>query len=98
IMKNILHNWDDKQCSLILENLRQAMPEGSKLLILEMVVPGPDISSYSKMVDIQMLATMPGGRERTRFEFDIMLQKSGFRLKRVIPTIAPLAILETVIE
>ena len=98
IMKNILHNWDDEQCRLILANLRKAMPKRSKLLILEMVVPGPEISSYSKMVDIQMLATMPGGRERTRQEFHSLLKKSGLSLKQIIPTIAPLSILETVGE
>ena len=98
IMKNVLHNWDDEQCCLILANLRKVMPKRSKLLILEMVVPGPDRSSYSKMIDIQMLAAMPGGRERTKPEFHSLLKKSGLRLKRIIPTIAPLSILETVGE
>jgi len=98
IMKNVLHNWDDEQCSLILSNLSRTMPDGSNLVILEMVVPGPNVPSYSKMVDIQMLATMPGGKERTRQEFEALLKKAGFRLKRIIPTIAPLSILETVRE
>ena len=98
LMKNVLHNWDDGHCSLVLGNLRKTMTKGARLLILEMVVPGPDIASWSKLVDIQMLATMPGGRERTRQEFETLLQKSGFRLKRVIPTIAPLSVLETVME
>ena len=98
LMKNVLHNWDDVQCYQILENLRNTMKKGSKLLILEMVVPGPGTSSYSKMVDIQMLATMPGGRERTSREFESLLRRSGLRLKRIIRTIAPLSILEAVGE
>ena len=98
IMKNVLHNWNDGQCCTILKNLHNTMKKGSKLLILEMVVPGPGISSYSKLVDIQMLSTMPGGKERTSREFEDLLRNSGFRLKRLIPTIAPLSILETVGE
>jgi hypothetical protein len=49
-------------------------------------------------VDIQMLSAMPGGRERTKEEFSLLLQKSGFILKRIIPTIAPLSILEAATE
>ena len=98
IMKNVLHNWDDATGSLILGNLRKTMPPQSRLLILEMVVPGPGKDSFSKLIDIQMLSTMPGGRERTRQEFEELLEKSGFSLRRIIPTIAPLSILETVGE
>ncbi|MCX6281309.1 MAG: methyltransferase [Bacteroidetes bacterium] len=98
IMKNVLHNWNDALCSRILENLGKTVSSGAKLLILEMVVPGPSVPSYAKLVDIQMLATMPGGKERTKQEFEVLLRQSGFRLNRVIPTIAPLAILETVRE
>jgi hypothetical protein len=98
LMKNVLHNWDDDRCSLILGNLRKTMPYHSLLLIFEMVVPGPGKDSFSKLVDIQMLSTMPGGRERTRQEFEELLKKSGFSLRRIIPTVAPLSILETVGE
>ncbi|MCX6285721.1 MAG: methyltransferase [Bacteroidetes bacterium] len=98
LMKNVLHNWDDEHCRIILGNLRKTMGKGSRLLILEMILPGPNIPSYAKMVDIQMLAIMQGGKERTRRNFETMLNNSGFRLRRIIPTIAPLSILETVGE
>ena len=98
IMKNVLHNWDDEQFSRILRNLRNTMAKGAVLLILEMVVPGPETASWSKLIDIQMMATMHGGLERTEQEFGSLLRRSGFSLKRTIPTIAPLSILETVGE
>lgn len=98
IMKNVLHNWDDERCSLILKNLRRNMNKGSRLLVLELVVPGAGVASYAKMIDIQMLSTMPGGRERTRKEYTALLAQSGLRLKRIIPTIAPLSILETSLD
>ena len=98
ILKNVLHNWDDEHCLRILNNLRNAVTGKPKVLILEMVVPGPGICSYSKMIDIQMLATLPGGRERTKIEFTTLLKNAGFHLNRIIPTIAPLSILEAVGE
>jgi len=98
LMKNVLHNWDDDRCINILENLKVSMVKDAKLLILEMIVPGPGVASYAKMVDIQMLSTMPGGKERTAAEFTTLLRKSGFRLRRIIPTIAPLSILEAASE
>ena len=98
LMKNVLHNWDDEQCVRILENLKVSMAKDAKLLVMEMIVPGPGIASYAKMIDIQMLSAMPGGKERTAGEFTILFQKSGFSLKRIIPTIAPLSILEAVTQ
>jgi len=98
IMKNVLHNWGDADCRVILSNLRKTMPAGAVLLILEMLVPKPGIGSYARLVDMQMLATMPGGIERTAAEFKTLLSQSGFRLKKIIPTIAPLSILMTVGE
>jgi hypothetical protein len=98
LMKNVLHNWDDEQCVRILENLKISMDKSARLLILEMIVPGPGLASYAKMVDIQMLSAMPGGKERTEEEYAILLGKSGFSLKRIIPTIAPMSILEAVTQ
>jgi len=98
LMKNVLHNWDDEHCNIILGNLKKTMVKSSCLLILEMILPGPNIPSYAKMVDIQMLATLPGGMERTKHEFETLLKSSGFRLNRVIPTIAPLSIMVAVEE
>lgn len=98
LMKNVLHNWDDEQCTRILGNLKASMGKGGRLLVLEMVVPGPGVASYAKMVDIQMLSAMPGGKERTETEYSLLMHKSGFRLMRIIPTIAPLSILEAVTE
>ena len=98
LMKNVLHNWDDEHGARILLNLGKTMIKRSTLLIIEMVIPGPNIPSFSKLVDMQMLATMPGGKERTAQEYEILLKKSGYRLKRIIQTITPLSILETVRE
>jgi len=94
ILKNVLHNWDDKNCVDILSSIRKVMPDKGKVLIVEMVVPEGNTASTAKMIDIQMLASMPGGKERTKKEFEAILLQSGLRLNHEFKTIAPVSILE----
>jgi hypothetical protein len=46
------------------------------------------------MIDIQMLATMRSGKERTRGEFQALFSAAGLKLVKIHPTIAPMSILE----
>jgi hypothetical protein len=63
---------------------------------MEAVIEADNQPAYGKMFDLQMLIGTDGGKERTRNEFESILNKSGFRIKRVIPTVSPFSILETV--
>jgi hypothetical protein len=94
ILKNIIHNWNDHKASELLGNIRKVMKDTSRLVIVEMVVPGGNTPSLSKLLDIQMMATMTGGKERTEGEFRQLLDKSGLSLTRIIPTLAPLSLIE----
>ena len=38
----------------------------------------------------------PGGRERTRSEFSSLLAGAGFNLAKIVPTGAPVSIIEAV--
>ncbi len=94
ILKNIIHNWGDEQSAVILSNIRNAMGPDGVLLIIEMVVPAGNVPSLAKLLDIQMMASMQGGRERTEMEYREILEKTGFTLTRIIPTIAPISLIE----
>jgi hypothetical protein len=37
---------------------------------------------------------MKGGKERTRKEYDTILTNAGLKINKVIPTIAPISIIE----
>ncbi len=96
LLMEIIHNWGDKEAIAILKAVRSAAPPLAKLLLIETIVPdgpGPD---WSKMLDIHMLALL-GGRQRTRQEYEALLDQSGFRLEREIDTDAGIAILEVAI-
>ena len=89
LMKMVLHDWNDEQCLQILGNCHKAMKPGSKLLVIDSVIPEEDSPHPGKYMDINMLA-MTGGRERTEREFATLFQKAGLKLTRVIHTHSPL--------
>ena len=91
----VLHDWDDDQAVRVLKNCRRAMPKTSKLLLLEMVVPSTGAADFSKLLDLNMMV-MTGGRERTSLEFNALLQRAGYRMTRIIPTLAPQSLIEAV--
>ena len=93
MMKHIIHDWDDESSIKILQNIRTAMNENGKVLIIEMVIPEGNEPHPSKALDILMLV-MEGGKERTRNEYRKLLDASGFRLARIIPTKSPYSVIE----
>jgi hypothetical protein len=54
--------------------------------------PGPH---WSKTLDVNMLALL-GGKQRTRGEYETLLDKAGFSFEREIDTGADISILEAV--
>jgi len=98
IMSHILHDWSDEECVQILKNVRQSITDDGRLLVVEMVVPNNNDFSFSKWMDIDMMIMYPAGRERTEAEFFEMFQLAGFRLTRVVPTTAPVSVIEGVVR
>jgi hypothetical protein len=96
IMKHIVHDWDDERATQILRNCHNAMRPDGRVLIVEAVIPPGNAAHFGKLLDLEMLALTPRGRERTRAEFQDLLQRSGFRLKRIIATETHLSVVEGV--
>jgi hypothetical protein len=95
MMSHVIHDWSEDQCLLILANCHRAMAPGSRLLLIESVLPEGSTFHPAKMLDITML-TLAGGQERTEAEYRELLQKAGFKLTRIIPTEAAVSIVEAV--
>jgi hypothetical protein len=93
VLKFILHDWNDEESVRLLKNSRAAMAPGGRLLVMEVVVPdgaGPD---FSHVMDLNMLV-MTGGMERTAGEYEALLGRGGYRLKRIVPTASPFSVIE----
>jgi hypothetical protein len=93
LLCGVVHDWDDGHAIAILKNCRKAMANDGRVLIVEMIVPEDDSASFSKLLDLNMLV-MTGGRERTEREFRSLLDAANYRLRRIIPTLAPQSIIE----
>jgi hypothetical protein len=93
VLKSVLHNWDDEAAASLLRSCRRAMRGHARLLIAERVVPIDNAPSEAKLFDINMLV-IAGGRERTEADYRSLLERKGVNLVRVIPTKAPLSLME----
>jgi hypothetical protein len=93
IMKNILHDWNDESCLVILRNVAMTMPSDSRLLIIDPYVAEGNKPSFGKMTDMLMMTAL-GGKERTRDEFRILLDQAGFRILKIQRTISQLILIE----
>jgi cyclopropane fatty-acyl-phospholipid synthase-like methyltransferase len=95
LLVNILHDWEDETCRLILENLARVMNTGSRLLIVEYLIePGQEFS-VAKLLDIEVLV-MGGGRERTVEEYKALLSSAGIKLTTTLSTNGGIALLECI--
>jgi hypothetical protein len=80
ILKKIIHDWDDEHSLMILKNCHKALPDKSRILLLENVIMEDDTNSSNVLLnDIHMMVQTIGGRERTKEEYSILLTKAGFK-------------------
>lgn len=82
-IKWVLRHLDDGQCLNVLKNCFEALPDGGKLMIVELVIPDiPDTSITNRSIfqfDL-FLTTMINirGKERTVGEFQALAKAAGF--------------------
>jgi hypothetical protein len=57
------------------------------------VIPEHDRDFVGKWADLKMLQGA-NGRERTEAEFRLLLERSGLRLTRVVPTVSAFSLVE----
>jgi hypothetical protein len=93
-MKHILHDWGNAECAGILAACHRAMHAGARLLICERIVPPGNAPSPAKLIDLHMMMTNHGGRERTERQYRELLASARFTLERVIPTGTPWSVIE----
>ena len=63
------------------------------MLVVDNVVPETSDPHPSKWLDIEMLL-MPGGRERTRAEWEALFAKAGFEISRIVSMKAAESLIE----
>lgn len=93
LLRNIIHDWGDEEALQILRNVRAGVVDDGRLLLVEMVLPDRAAPHFAQLLDLEMLVAV-GGRERTEGQYADLLQRAGFRLRRIIQTASPISIIE----
>ncbi len=65
--------------------MHRSAPAGSRLVLVEMLLPDTLEPSPVTLMDMNMLV-MLGGRERTAGEYTSLLQRCGYEASQMIPT------------
>ena len=97
LLKHVIHDWNDERATAILRTVRAALPPHGKLLLVEGLYPErieqtPE-GRGAAANDVNMLVST-GGRQRSEAEFRELYRAAGFRLTRVVPTPARVAVIE----
>ena len=97
VLSRVIHDWEDARATAILGNCRRAMGRRARLVLVERVLPDrvePTPAVQSQVLSDLNMMVRTGGRERTEGEFGALLAATGFRLERVVPTGAPVSLVE----
>ena len=94
ILSQILHDWADAECRMILERCRERMSAGDRLPVIEMIaVPGQPDAGIA-ILDMAMMMFAGEARQRTEAEYNNLFSATGFDAARVIETGTAFRILE----
>ena len=96
-LSRVIHDWEDARATAILGNCRRAMGGRARLVLVERVLPDrvePTSGVQPHLLSDLNMMVRTGGRERTEGDFGALLAAAGFRLERVVPTTAPVSLVE----
>ncbi|NHK30966.1 MAG: methyltransferase, partial [Asgard group archaeon] len=79
ILARILHDWDDKEANIVLQNCNAALNLNDKLFLVELILPSDMNDPFGGLLSLNMLA-LTGGKERTKEELETLLNSNGFEL------------------
>ena len=96
LIKWVLMDRSDDEVVNVLRNCREAMGGNAKIVVVEMVLPNRDPSSFSTLLDLQMMLIFGRGRLRDEQEFRDLFNAAGLRVVRCIPTQSPNTVIEGV--
>lgn len=78
-LRHILHDWTDTDCARILSAIALAMGPESRIVIDEVVLPNEKVPWQAAYMDLTMMAAL-GGIERTRKEYEMLLDGAGLEV------------------
>ncbi|XP_043713777.1 caffeic acid 3-O-methyltransferase-like [Telopea speciosissima] len=97
-MKSILHDWSDEHCLKTLKNCYKALPNGGKVINVEAILSeaaeSNRVARAGYQIDNMMMMINPGGKERTKTEFEALAKEAGFSSLQIICPVINLWVME----
>ena len=94
LLASVLHDWDDDHAARILAALGHTATSDTRLRIFEMLLPTDATPHRAKMSDVLMLLMFDGARERTVGQYRDLLERTGWRLERVVASPGPMSVIQ----
>ncbi len=95
VLARIVHDWPDAEALTILQACRAAMSSGSRLWLIEEVMPPHDATLDLAYIDLNMLVLFGAG-QRTEQEYRDLLQRAGFNHIVATPSKGGWSIIEAI--
>lgn len=95
LVKSILHDWDDDACVRLLARCREAMNEGGRVVVVDIVIGPTSRPGPAALLDLNMLVKHPG-REHDLADFDRIFASAGLRRARTTALNGPYHAIEAV--
>jgi O-methyltransferase len=89
VLKDVLHDWDDERCLTILRTVRAAMPDGARVVLVEMLQEPNEPDLVATNVDVHMLTQCDGGRQRSAAELHALMRAASIEPGKVRLTAVP---------
>jgi 2,7-dihydroxy-5-methyl-1-naphthoate 7-O-methyltransferase len=80
LLVNVLHDWGDDDAARLLQRVATDSPPAARVIVVERVRRVRPVDDLATRSDLLMLALAPGGRERTRAEFEALARRTGLTL------------------
>lgn len=82
LLASVIHDWQDEPAGRLLGKVREAVPAGGLVLLVDPLLSDDDSPDPGKDIDMHLLS-LDAGVERSRGEYLALLARSGFQVGRV---------------
>ncbi|KAJ8437236.1 hypothetical protein Cgig2_012505 [Carnegiea gigantea] len=96
-MKFTMHIANDEECLRVLKNCHAALPDNGKVIGCEYLVPDepePSLSAKIAYTFDNLMMAVPGGRERTKHEYESLGKQAGFQAFQLVCFVCGSCIME----
>lgn len=81
-MRNIMHDYPDEKCTVILQHIHSATADDSLILIDDMVLPNQGAHWLAATLDLMVMSSL-GAMERSEQQWQTLLEAAGFRIRHI---------------